>query len=236
MSLKLLLRDTEILPPYLLRKPGVSEEEYFEITDEDSFCELFHGELIMHSPASRRHEELFGFLLSLFKIYTERKKLGTVLGSRFAMRLGKDLILEPDIVFIEKKREKNIKDTYLEGPCDLVVEILSKTTKNYDLNEKRRVYRDYAIPEIWLVDPDTRTLIVEVLSGSSGSSSRIKREEVGFTESARPTTRTFRRTIYKTKNIKKGIFTSVALKGFSLRVSWLWEEPLPLVTECIEKI
>jgi Uma2 family endonuclease len=121
MSLKLLLRDTEILPPYLLRKPGVSEEEYFEITDEDSFCELFHGELIMHSPASRRHEELFGFLLSLFKIYTERKKLGTVLGSRFAMRLGKDLILEPDIVFIEKKREKNIKDTYLEGPCDLVV-------------------------------------------------------------------------------------------------------------------
>jgi hypothetical protein len=35
MSLRVLLRDTEIFPPYLLRKPGVSEEEYFEITDKE---------------------------------------------------------------------------------------------------------------------------------------------------------------------------------------------------------
>ncbi len=162
----------------------------------------------MHSPASRKHEELFGFLFSLFKIYDEKKRLGTVLGSRFAMRLRKDVIVEPDIIFIGKKREKNIKDTYLEGPCNLVVEILSKTTRNYDLNEKRGVYRDHAIPEIWIVDLDNKILIVDTLSGST----------------------------YKTKNIRKGVFTSTVLKGFSFRVSWLWEEPLPPVTGCIEKI
>ncbi len=169
MSLRVLLRDTEIFPPYLLRKPGVSEEEYFEITDEDSLCELFYGELIMHSPASRRREELFRFLFTLLTIYNEKKKLGAVLGSRFAMRFRGDLIFEPDIIFVEKKRERNIKDTYLEGPCNLVIEILSKTTRNYDLNEKRRVYRNHAIPEIWLVDPDKKMLIVDVLTGSSGS-------------------------------------------------------------------
>ncbi len=208
MSLKILLKDTEIFPPYLVRKPGVSEEEYLRITDEDSLCELFYGELIMHSPASRKHEQLFGFLFSLFKIYVETKKIGTVLGSRFAMRLRGDLIFEPDIIFIEKKREKNIKDTYLEGPCNLVIEILSKTTRNYDLNEKRRAYRDHAIPEVWIVDLDTEILIADILSGST----------------------------YKTKNIRKGIFTSTTLKGFSLQVNWLWKEPLPLVTDCIEKI
>jgi Uma2 family endonuclease len=208
MSLRVLLRDTEIFPPYLLRKPGVSEEEYFEITDEDSLCELFYGELIMHSPVSRRHEELFRFLFTLLTIYNEKKKLGTVLGSRFAMRLRGDLIFEPDIIFVEKKRERNIKDTYLEGPCNLVIEILSKTTRNYDLNEKRRVYRNHAIPEIWFVDPDKKMLIIDVITGS----------------------------FYKTKNIRKGVFSSTVLKGFSIRASWLWEEPLPMITDCIEKI
>lgn len=223
MSLRVLVRDTEIFPPYLLRKPGVSEEEYFEITDEDSLCELFYGELIMHSPASRKHEELFRFLFTLLTIYSEKKKLGTVLGSRFAMRLRRDLIFEPEIVFVEKKRERNIKDTYLEGSSNLVVEILSKTTRNYDLNEKRRVYRNHAILEIWFVDPDKKMLIVDVLTGSSGSEVAIKREG-------------FQGTAYKTKNIRKGIFGSTVLKGFSIRASWLWEEPLPLVTDCIEEL
>ncbi len=124
------------------------------------------------------------------------------------MRLRRDLIFEPDIVFIGKKREKSIKDTYLDGPCDLVVEILSKSTRSYDLNERRRAYRDHRIPEIWLVDMDNRVLIVDTLSD----------------------------TAYKTKNIQKGSFTSAVLKGFSLQASWLWEEPLPSVTDCIEKI
>jgi Uma2 family endonuclease len=208
MSLKLLLRDKEIFPPYLVRKPEFSEDEYFQITDEDSLCELFYGELIMHSPASKRHEELFGFLLSLFKIYEEKKRLGIVLGSRFAMRLGRDVIVEPDIIFIERKRKRNLKDTFLEGPCNLVVEIVSKTTRNYDLSEKRWLYREHSIPEIWFIDPESKLLIVDSLSGSS----------------------------YKTKNIRKGVYYSTALRGFFLQTSWLWEEPLPPVTNCIEKI
>ncbi|HSE83430.1 MAG TPA: Uma2 family endonuclease [Thermodesulfobacteriota bacterium] len=208
MSLRILLRDREIFPPYLIRKPGFSEEEYFEMTDEDSLCELFYGELIMHSPSSIKHERIFSFLITLLNIYVERNRLGTVIGSRFAMRLRRNLIVEPDVIFIGKKKEKNIKSTYLDGPCDLVVEILSKSTRGYDLNEKRRAYRDHRIPEIWLVDADNKVLIVDILSDAA----------------------------YKTKNIQKGSFTSAVLKGFSLQASWLWEEPLPLVTDCIEKI
>jgi Uma2 family endonuclease len=118
------------------------------------------------------------------------------------------LILEADIVFIGKEKQKNIRNTYLDGPCDLVVEILSKSTRGYGLNEKRRAYRDHRISEVWLVDADNKVLIVDILSDNT----------------------------YKTKNIQKGGFTSAVLKGFSLQASWLWEEPLPLVTDCIGKI
>ena len=64
---------------------------------------------------------------------------------------------------------------------------------------------------------------MDMLSGSSGSGVAIKSEG-------------FRGTTYKTKNIRKRVFTSAVLKGFSLQVGWLWKEPLPLVTDCIEKM
>jgi hypothetical protein len=137
-----------------------------------------------------------------------------------------------------KLRIRNIKDTYLEGLCNLVVEILSKTTRNYDLNEKRRVYRNHAIPEIWFVDPDTNMLIVDVLTSSSGSRVAIGDEVVtkegGFLGNHRR--EGLQGTAYKTKNIRKGIFGSTVLKGFSIRASWLCEEPLPMVTDCIENL
>ena len=71
-----------------MRKFGVSEEEYEEFTDEDTKAELFDGTLIIHSPASIRHEDIFGFLYFLMRGYAEHKRLGKVLGSRATMHLG----------------------------------------------------------------------------------------------------------------------------------------------------
>ena len=77
----------KIEPPYLVIKPNVTEEEYFKITNEDSHCELFEGEIIMNTPASTRHERVFGFLFFITNGYVEVKKLGEVVGSRLPMRL-----------------------------------------------------------------------------------------------------------------------------------------------------
>ena len=62
-----------IEPPFLIRKFGVSEEEYDQLTDEDTKADLFDGTLIIHSPASTRHETIFVFLLSIMNMYVEEK-------------------------------------------------------------------------------------------------------------------------------------------------------------------
>jgi len=62
-----------IEPPYLIRKFGVSEVEYDWLTDEDTKADLFDGTLIIHSPASTRHETIFVFLLSIMNMYVEEK-------------------------------------------------------------------------------------------------------------------------------------------------------------------
>jgi Uma2 family endonuclease len=46
---------------------------------------------------------------------------------------------------------------------DWVCEILSKSTRSYDLIFKRRFYADIGVGYLWYVDPDTRSLTVSKL-------------------------------------------------------------------------
>jgi Uma2 family endonuclease len=61
-------------PPYLIVKPGISEEEFYRVADEDSDWEYLDGRILMHSPASDQHENLFHFLLTLLSAYLDEKR------------------------------------------------------------------------------------------------------------------------------------------------------------------
>lgn len=144
----------KIEPPFVLIKPKVSFDEYMEIADEDIKVELVGGDLIMHSPASFKHERIFGFLFFLMKGYVSSKGLGEVLGSRFSVRLTDEYVFEPDILFVSKEKPNLIKNMYLDGSPDLVVEILSETTKKYDLGVKLEKYFEFGVKEYWVIEPD----------------------------------------------------------------------------------
>ena len=135
-----------IEPPYFVRKFGVSEEEYEEF-NEDTKAELFDGALIIHSPASIRHEDIFGFLYFLMRGYAEHKRLGKVLGPRATIHLG-PCMLEPDILFVRGEWLSILRERRLEGVADLVVEILSPWTRNYDMQEKRLAYHSAGVEEL----------------------------------------------------------------------------------------
>lgn len=208
MSVRVLIGEKEISPPFSVRKPFVSEEEYFEISNEDSRCELFYGELIMHSPASTIHEDIFGFLLSLLRLYVEEKDFGTLLGANTAIHFKKDLILISDLVFLKKEREEIIKDTFIEGSPDLVMEILSETTRENDLGRKQRIYKEHLVKEIWIIDPEGKTIQIDKL---------LKRG-------------------YKTKKVKEGALRSDVIAGFFVYPEWLFSDSRPKVLECFEKV
>lgn len=197
-----------IEPPYLVRKYGVTEAEFDKITDEDLKAELFDGVLIMHSPASISHEDIFMFLSFLMRGYSETKRLGKVLGSRAVMRLSAGRKFEPDLIFISQKRLSQLQQMQLEGAADLVVEILSESTRNYDLNEKRLAYQEAKIAEIWFVDPDRRQLIVDKLKDKG----------------------------YVSETTNRGAANSEVLSGFWLKAEWLWSQNLPEAMPCLQEI
>jgi len=205
---ELVYRGRVLESPYLIRKYGVTEEEYDQLTDEDTKAELLDGVLIIHSPASTRHETLFMFLISIMNMYVETKGLGRVLGSRQTIHLAYCRKFEPDILFLKAENLKRLGEAQIEGPADVVMEIISENTRDYDLREKRRVYQESGIPEIWFIDEERRRIEVD------------RKIEEG----------------YETEVVTSGRVESGVISGFFVEAEWLWEKTLPSPLSCLQKI
>ncbi|MFN4178672.1 MAG: Uma2 family endonuclease [Armatimonadota bacterium] len=196
--------------PQLLRIEGVSETLYDALTEleEDVKAELIDGVMIVHSPEKTRHEDVFGFMFPLMRIFAIQTKQGKVLGSMATVHLGKCRKVKPDIVAVREERKHIITEEAVEGTPDLVVEIVSQRTRRYDLGEKRKVYEQAGVPEIWLVDFERKQVTV------------FRKTKQGYRS--------------ETKN--SGILKSQVLRGFWLEVAWLWEDELPDPIECLGRI
>lgn len=205
---ELLLHDRKIEPPYLLRLFGVTEKEFEEITDEDIKAELIDEVMIVHSPATLRHDDVMGFLLFLLRGYAESKGLGKVLGPNSIMQVGRRRRFAPDLMFIRQERVKLPLAKQFHGAADLVIEILSEHTRSYDLQEKRPLYREAGIPELWFVDGEHHRFIVDRRRGGG----------------------------YEEGELSLGVLRAEAVPGFWLEVEWLWQERLPDPLKCLEQI
>src|SRR5437763_11254662 len=101
MMVKLTLgpRTVELSNTLLIR--DVTEEMFDELVDEDTKAELIDGVMIVHSPASPRHNIRAGFLRTLMHCYADVKGLGKVFGPDDLIHLATCRLFAPDIFFLE---------------------------------------------------------------------------------------------------------------------------------------
>ncbi|MDW8065468.1 MAG: Uma2 family endonuclease [Anaerolineae bacterium] len=196
--------EVEPFHPYLLRLYGVSEGDFEGLAHEDLKAEYLDGAMIVHSPASVCHEDRQIFLSALLKFHVDSHPPGRVLGGNALFRVG-GRRFAPDVMVVREVERVGPKE--VKGPPDLVIEILSESTRDYDLGEKRAAYREVGIPEIWWVDLEGRVVIVERRGGG-----------------------------YREERVTEGWVVSEAVPGFRIRAEWLWQEPLPSVVQCWEEI
>ncbi len=190
-------------------------EEFLAWADEDRLAEWVAmpgtdvGVVTMTSPASTRHQLLSDFLLKVLGTYAEAHDLGVVLSAPFQMKLpgsGR----EPDLLFVATEHLERLKTTYLDGPADLVVEIVSPESVGRDRGEKFYEYEQGGVSEYWLVDPLRRRFEAYHL------------DEQGFYRSL--------------FDGAEGRYDSQVLTGFWLRVEWLWQSPLPRTLEVVREL
>lgn len=195
------------IPP----KEKMTWEEFLAWTDEDTHAEWVNGEVIMTMPASLRHQDIKYFLMSLLHKYTRLNNLGKVIDAPFLMRLPfKPSGREPDILFIQQRHLARLHETFLDGPADLVVEIISPESIARDRGDKFVEYEEAKIPEYWLIDP-VRTRAEFYVLDRKGHYRLVEPDE-------------------------NGNYHSRVVTGFWLHVAWLWQDPLPLEDEALKKI
>lgn len=86
--------------------------------------------------------------------------LGQLFPGPIDVLFGEGDYLEPDLAFVRGDRAHLVSDRGIEGPPDLVVEILSPSTAHRDRGIKLERYRHFGVPEYWIVDIDGRSVEV----------------------------------------------------------------------------
>ena len=182
--------------------PKMTYEQFLEWDFENPHVEWVKGEVIEMAPVLYEHQELRRFLCTLFMHFIEEHGLGRMLDAPFQMKTGIDLPgRAPDIQFISNRNLGRLKKNHLNGPADLVVEIISPGSRGTDRGDKFYEYEKGGVKEYWLIDPERKR----------AEFYRLGRDKQ-----------------YDLMDIDDdGIVRSVVLKGLWLRVDWLWQGPLP---------
>jgi Uma2 family endonuclease len=90
----------------------------------------------------------------------------------------------PDISWWSAERRSPVSRGAMQSIPDLVVEVLSPSTRANDLGVKRELYMDSGVSELWLVDPDAST-ITRVLADPGRSVDAGQDEVLGQGDSLR---------------------------------------------------
>lgn len=184
------------------RPRKISYEEFLDWCDEDTLAEWVDGDIVMTSPCSSIHQAVSDFLLKILGLYVEQRELGRVISAPFQMKTGPALSgREPDLLFIARENLGRLKRTYLEGPADLVVEVVSPESRLRDRGEKLAEYEMGGVREYWILDPEEQRADFYVLAADG----RYERQRAGA----------------------QGVYRSEVVAGFWLKEEWLWQDPPP---------
>ena len=128
------------------------QQFYEDITDEEK-VEFINGEIIVHSPVMKEHNDATNLLHRVISIFVGKNELGYVGIEKVMITLERN-DYEPDICFFGKAKAKHFKAGQSLFPApDFIVEILSKGTKKNDRGIKFTDYEANGVAEYLLIDP-----------------------------------------------------------------------------------
>ena len=216
---------TQLIEPVLPLIPvppsRMSYEEFLEWSDGthaewvDGLVEFTHlcidpmtKEVVV--SVSREHSGINGFLIALFRFFVDFFALGEVHGEPYQMKTGPGLPgREPDVIFVSNANLHRLGEKYLNGPADLVVEIVSEESVRRDRVTKLAEYEAGGVREYWVLDPLKQEPLFYVL-GEDGHYCQIP---VG----------------------EDKIYRSTVLGGLWVKVDWFWQKPLPTLMGVIRE-
>jgi len=196
---------------------GITFEDFLKQYDGVR-AEWIMGKVEIQVTNNTAHQEILGFLYTLFRAFFAIKPIGRVLLAGVVMYLGKDKpAREPDIMIVLNDHIDRIQPTRLNGTADIVVEIVSPESSNRDRGTKFDEYEAAGIPEYWLFDPLRKEAHIYALTEVIEDGEALNR--------------------YRLVDLDAdGQLVSTLLVGFALDPAILWLEELPDSVKTLEMV
>ncbi len=122
-------------------------QAFYEWLTDDVKAEFINGEVVVHSPSLHRHNATVLFLGTLLNAFVMDRNLGMVLVEKALVELTRNSY-EPDICYFGPAKSASIQPDQLYYPApDLVVEVLSKSTRKIDRETKFEDYAAHGVAE-----------------------------------------------------------------------------------------
>jgi Uma2 family endonuclease len=142
----------------LPRRVRFNYEDFLLFPKNGKRHEIIDGDHFMTPAPNTKHQRISFKLSAAFADFLRMHRLGEAFAAPCDVVLSDEDVVEPDLLFISAARATIITEKNIQGPPDLVIEILSVGTRKTDEIIKRKLYERYGVREYWIVDPELETV------------------------------------------------------------------------------
>lgn len=145
----------DVITPSPVTSFPMTEDEYVAWVGEKAHAEWVAGQVRVKAVIDEVHDLLQSAIKeSVRALIRKTGQGGEVRGDEFAMRLPQSpSYREPDMIYVAGINASPLTRTLLDGPCDVVLEVVSPSSINEDYSYKFAEYQAAGIREYWIVDP-----------------------------------------------------------------------------------
>lgn len=138
-------------------------EIYAAMPSDGRRWELIDGDFEVNPAPSTRHQTVSRRLQYELMTAIEIPGHGQVFNAPVDVILSNTNVIQPDLCIVGSDQEHIISERGIEGPPDIVVEILSPGTSTLDRRVKHALYARFGVGEYWVVEPTSGRIDVHHL-------------------------------------------------------------------------
>jgi Uma2 family endonuclease len=130
------------------------------IPEDGMRYEIIDGELHVTAAPSLRHQQVSGNFYYVIRSFLQEHPVGQIYYAPCDIVFSRIDVVEPDLLYVSNARAAYLTEKNVQGPPDLLIEILSRSTRRVDETTKRGLYERMGVEEYWLADPRRETVRV----------------------------------------------------------------------------
>lgn len=127
-------------------------DDFLLIPEDGRRHELIDGNHYLHASPDTKHQRISMRLIVAIGTYLRAHRLGQLYFALLDVVLSQYDVVEPDLMYVTNDRREIITEKNIQGPPDLLIEIVSDSTRHYDEVIKYELYERVGVSEYWLID------------------------------------------------------------------------------------